>query len=170
MRISTIDPCLQDILGKKGKMNWKQSRKTKLKSYSSMVRILEDCTGVRLRHKLWSQKCVSSAFTFPSVSEQTGSFIHPGNHPCCLRAKPPQTCAHEILQNSKFMVRCSVFTFFTSPGTAHLPATWRQCTKYVLQPVCGPLLHLLLLVHQLAAEKSKVITHKAECNRMLKTM
>lgn len=61
------------------------------------------------------------------------------------------TCTHEIFQICKFMVQCSVFTFFTCPGTAHLPATWRQCTKYVQQPVCGPLLLLLLLVHQLAA-------------------
>lgn len=61
------------------------------------------------------------------------------------------TCTHEIFQICKFMVQCSVFTFFTCPGTAHLPATWRQCTKYVQQPVFGPLLLLLLLVHQLAA-------------------
>lgn len=36
----------------------------------------------------------------------------------------------------------------------------RHCTKYVVQPVCGLLLLVLLLVCQSAAEKSEVIIYK----------
>lgn len=37
---------------------------------------------------------------------------------------------------------------------------WRQCTKHVVQPVCGPLLLVFLLGHQPAEEKSDVTTYK----------
>lgn len=47
---------------------------------------------------------------------------------------------------------------------------WRQCTKYVLQPVCGPLLPMLLLVHEPAEKESEIMTcKKLKWNRMLKT-
>lgn len=50
-------------------------------------------------------------------------------------------------------------------GSAHLPAvnsivSWRQCTSYVLQPVCGPLFLVLLLICEPAAEKSEVVGYK----------
>lgn len=37
---------------------------------------------------------------------------------------------------------------------------WRHCTKYVVQPLCGSLLLVLLLVHHPGSEKSKVITSR----------
>lgn len=37
---------------------------------------------------------------------------------------------------------------------------WRQCTKHVVQPVCGPLLLVFLLGRQPAEEKSDVTTYK----------
>lgn len=37
---------------------------------------------------------------------------------------------------------------------------WRQCTKYVLQLVCGQLLLTVLLVREPPAEKNEVITYK----------
>lgn len=38
-----------------------------------------------------------------------------------------------------------------------VPSVERECTKYVLQPACGPLLFVLLLGRQPAAEKSEML-------------
>lgn len=38
-----------------------------------------------------------------------------------------------------------------------VPSAERECTKYVLQPACGPLLFVLLLGRQPAAEKSEML-------------
>lgn len=50
-------------------------------------------------------------------------------------------------------------------GSAHLSAVksivrWRQCTSYVLQPVCRPLFLVLLLFCEPAVEKSEVVGYK----------
>lgn len=51
-------------------------------------------------------------------------------------------------------------TGMTRLPTESSDVRWRKRAKYVVQPVFGPLWHVLLLVCLPATEKSEVITYK----------
>lgn len=65
----------------------------------------------------------------------------------------------EFMGEQRVVVGCPLHSRACLSACSEL-VRWRQCTKYVLQLVCGQLLLTVLLVRKPPAEKNEVITYK----------
>lgn len=117
--------------------------------------------------------CIKRETCSPWQRQKNGEFINLSLwSTCCLRVMPYSIWCFVLLcyngvafaSHARFIVEQSERVHSTL-GSAHLSAVksivrWRQCTSYVLQPLCRPLFLVLLLFCEPAVEKSEVVGYK----------